>query len=185
MQWPNRVQDILDALAAKFPELTNRSNDESRREFTMRFAQQCRFELGPSWGTKRAAQDRPLSADVICQQTINGAFVGWDWSVPTGIARFPESMDLIGQIFVPVVPFDFLGEVPSQLFSTPPQIDLGPLIELTGKLVDVEQSLALLASTIRRLEGELILLREIVNTPKPAPSYSGKVLGFSVVLKPI
>jgi hypothetical protein len=111
MKYPARVQQIIDELARKNPDLVA-GDDEARRRLTMLFAQQARFELGPNWGTKRASPTRPLSADAICTQD---PFVGWDTQIAGGvIAQFPESIDLAGQVFVPVDPVDHLRT------STPP-----------------------------------------------------------------
>lgn len=101
MKYPNRVQEIINELAAKHPELVT-GDDDARRQLTRLFAEQCRFELGSNWGTKRASETRPLSADVVCTQN---PFVGWDTQLAGGvIAQFPDSIDLTGQVFVPVDP---------------------------------------------------------------------------------
>src|SRR5262245_16436058 len=101
MRYPSRVQEIVNQLASKNPELV-RGDDEARRQLTRLIAEQCRFELGPNWGTKRASATRPLSADVVCTQD---PFIGWDTQIAGGtIAQFPESIDLTGQVFVPVDP---------------------------------------------------------------------------------
>jgi len=105
MRYPDRVQGIINELAAKNPDLV-RGDDEARRQLTRFIAEQCRFELGPNWGTKRASETRPLSADVVCMQN---PFVGWDTQIAGGtIAQFPESIELAGQVFVPVDPVQHL-----------------------------------------------------------------------------
>ena len=101
--WPARVQEIVEALAAGVP---HSAPDEERRAVTQRIAEQVRYELGPNWGWKRADPGRPLSTDVIATQF---PFVGYDWSVPSGIARFPAQIDLTGQVFVPVEPRNHLA----------------------------------------------------------------------------
>jgi hypothetical protein len=106
MKYPSRVQEIINELAARNPALV-RGDDEARRQLTRLIAEQCRFELGPNWGTKRASETRPLSADVVCTQD---PFVGWDTQIAGGtIAQFPESIDLTGQVFVPVDPVQHLA----------------------------------------------------------------------------
>lgn len=105
MKYPARVQEIIDELARRHPDLVA-GDDDARRALTRRFAEQARFELGPNWGTKRASPTRPLSADVICTQD---PFVGWDTQIAGGIiAQFPDSIDLAGQVFVAVDPIDHL-----------------------------------------------------------------------------
>ena len=154
MTWPLRVQEIVNLLAAGVP---HDAPDERRRATTRQIAQQCRFELGSNWGTKRADPGRPLSADVVCTQS---PFVGWDWSVPGGIAQFPERIDLTGQTFVAVVPVNHLGtRSPAPDPSppapapppAPPPVDLGPIL-----------------SRLDRIDAALLAL-----VGKPAPPYEG------------
>jgi hypothetical protein len=111
MKWPTRVQEIVQILAFG---VSHSADDETRRATTRKIAEQCRFELGPNWGHKRADAGRPPSADVFCTRE---PFVGWDWSVPEGIANFPDSIDLAGQDFIEVEPVNHLGATPSE----PPQ----------------------------------------------------------------
>lgn len=104
--WPPRVQEIVDQLAAG---VSHSAPDDERREVTRKIAEQVRFELGPNWGWKRADPGRPLSTDVFAMRS---PFIGWDWSVPSGIAQFPEAIDLAGQVFVEVEPRNHLGMTP-------------------------------------------------------------------------
>ena len=127
MQWPPRVQEIVDALAQG---VAHSAPDDVRRATTEKIAQQCRFELGPNWGWKRADPGRPLSTDVFCTRE---PFVGWDWSIPSGIATFPESIDLTGQVFVEVEPVNHLGIVPAPgpIAPNPGTITIVDLAEVT------------------------------------------------------
>jgi hypothetical protein len=109
MKWPERVQTIVNKLAEG---ISHDAADEVRRATTRRIAEQCRFEFGPEWGHKRADPGRPPSADVFAHKTAE-FFVGWDWSVPSGIAEFPESIDLSGQTFIDVEPINHLGGEPA------------------------------------------------------------------------
>mgnify|MGYP001595229896 CR=1 FL=1 len=108
MIWPPRVQEIVNLLAVG-PDAAHSAEDEKRRAITRKIAEQCRLELGPNWGTKRADPGRPPSADVVSTQS---PFIGWDWSVPGGVAQFPESIDLAGQTFVAVEPINHLAPAP-------------------------------------------------------------------------
>src|SRR3990167_7431581 len=131
MTWPDRVQVIVNTLAAG---VAHTDPDDVRRAVTQKIAEQCRFEFGPNWGTKRADPGRPLSTDVVCTQS---PFVGWDWSVPGGIAQFPESIDLTGQVFVVVSPGDHLGVVPPVPAPSPPvapPVDLAPVLAEIAEL---------------------------------------------------
>lgn len=142
MKWPARVQQIVDTLAAG---IAHSAPDEERRAATQKIAEQCRFELGPKWGWKRADPGRPLSTDVFCTRE---PFVGWDWSVPDGVAQFPESIDLAGQVFVEVEPKNHLGgePLPGEVPPNPgtPQPELGELTARVKALelrVDAQQEL--------------------------------------------
>lgn len=142
MTWPDRVQVIFELLAKKFPELTDRTSDEKRRNFTMLFAQQCAHELGPNWGTKRADPDRPLASKVICTRS---PFIGWEWDSPSGLAIFPQSIPLDGQVFVEVIPFDWLGAaviVPPKPVDPPAPPSKEPPGGATTGLEVLEQLLA-------------------------------------------
>jgi hypothetical protein len=118
MKYPERVQEIVEKLASGVP---HDAEDDLRRSVTRKIAEQCRFELGPEWGHKRADPGRPPSADVFAFQSSDSPlFVGWDWSIPGGVATFPDSIDLTGQVFIEVEPINHLEEpVP-----VPPPADL-------------------------------------------------------------
>ena len=145
MTWPDRVQQIVNTLAAG---VAHDAPDELRRATTMKIAQQCRYELGPNWGTKRADPGRPLSADVICTQS---PFVGWDWSVPTGIAQFPDSLDLTGQVFVLVEAVDHLGV--GQPPVPPPERD--DIVRLTALVRAITIEVQLLRVAVRDVHARL------------------------------
>lgn len=157
MTWPLRVQEIVNVLAAGVGHI---APDDLRRATTMRIAEQCRFELGSNWGTKRYTWTHPLSTDVICTQS---PLVGWDWSVPAGIAQFPESIDLRGQIFVPVDPVDHLGAPPGPV-PLPP----APSSDLTQVLNELS---ALKSLLIPRLDDLAIRVNSLVE--RPFPAYGG------------
>jgi hypothetical protein len=107
MKYPDRVQEIINTLADMHPELVH-GDDEARRSLTMLFAQQCCFELGSEWGTKKSSTSSPLSADVVAF-TDGFIFVGWDTQIAGGIiAQFPDSINLTGQVFVAVDPVNHL-----------------------------------------------------------------------------
>ena len=204
MIWPTRVQAIVNALAELLPELVFQmvdgervsAPDESRRQLTGMVAAQCAFEQvgGFRWGTKRADPGRPLSADTIA---IDTPFVGWDFQLPAGqIAQWPESIDLTGQVFVPVEPVNHLSVPPFLPVPepTPPPTDaleaiLQALAELDTRMR--EQALALLAGqqalieALRRLEVEATLVRvSLADLHDHPPTYTGKVWAWPLTLRP-
>jgi hypothetical protein len=106
------VQDIINTLADMHQDLVH-GDDDARRKLTMLFAEQCCFELGSEWGTKKSSQLSPLSADVVAF-TDGFIFIGWDTQLASGIiAQFPDSIDLAGQVFVSVNPVDNIGDNPN------------------------------------------------------------------------
>jgi hypothetical protein len=152
MKWPDRVQQIVNVLAAG---VSHSAPDEVRRATTEKIAQQCRFELGPNWGWKRADPGRPLSTDVFCTRE---PFVGWDWSIPSGVAEFPESVDLTGQVFVEVEPVNHLGTVPDP-GTPPPDPGTPDTRELRMLLTTALVSLEELKATVGMLSGLLASLQ--------------------------
>jgi hypothetical protein len=116
--WSGRVQEILDAFATMHP--TWIADDTGPRlAFNQLFVSQVCFELGPSYGMKRADPNRPLSSDTLARSDASG-FVGWDWEVNHNgtVERFPPSTDLSGQQFVPVACQNH--------FDSPPPVPLNP-----------------------------------------------------------
>ena len=126
-RWPDRVQVIVNALAAKHPDLVQ-GDDEARRKLTGFFAEQCRFELGPAWGRKRYGGG-PISADIICYKD-HTMFIGWDTQLAGGvITQWPDSIDLSvdpEHKFIAVDPVDHLGSASP---GPAPQPDLTYVLE--------------------------------------------------------
>ncbi len=110
MYLPARVIQIVQALYSRNTVLA-RGTDDQRRQLVMLIAQQVRFELGPSWGTKRADPGRPLSKDAIAQKQPDGTLLAWDLIGGASRKPFPNpgSIDISKQVFVAVEPFDYLG----------------------------------------------------------------------------
>ena len=135
MKYPDRVQVIVNSLAAKHPNLVH-GDDEARRTLTGYFAEQCRFELGAAWGRKRYGNG-PVSADVVVYKDST-IFVGWDTQLAGGvIAQWPDSIDLSQdsqQIFVEVAAVDHLGSANPIPSPTPPPIDLVTVLEKLDNL---------------------------------------------------
>lgn len=150
MSWPTRVQEIVNDLVARNPDLAHGSDDD-RRALTMKMAQQCRYELGSIWGTKSSSASSPQSKDVICTRV---PFVGWD--TLNGATReanqYPSEIDLTGQYFIEVTPVDHLGDDS----GPPPEDD-----EIMQKLDKIEQDITEIKSEMDKVENYLALLLEV------------------------
>ena len=124
MKLPARVKQIIRSLYEVNVALA-RGSDAQRRQLVMLIAQQARFELGPTWGTKRADKGRPASKDAIALLTDEGTMIGWDLIDGTTRVPFtdPNSMDMSSQIFIDVSPgVDHLGAGTAQ----PPVVVVPP-----------------------------------------------------------
>ena len=121
MSWNANHQSLLARFEAKFglPAL----DDESARAWTLELAEQFKFTFPQQdWGTKRGDAGRPPSTDVICTSV---PFVGYDVIIGQGtrgqkLATDPEPLNLTGQVFINVEPFDWLGGTPVPAPSPPP-----------------------------------------------------------------
>jgi len=121
MLLPDRVKDIVRTLYYRHP--APRNDDDKRRALPLMIAQQVRFELGPTWGTKRADPGRPLAKDSIAQHQPDGKLVGWDlFNGSTGLPHpNPGSIDISDQVFVDVSPgLDHLGGASPPDVTRPP-----------------------------------------------------------------
>ena len=119
---PPRVQQIVRALHERHRALSA-GTDDQRRQLARMIAEQARFELGPTWGSKRADAGRPPSKDAVAQRQPDGKLLGWD--LFNGATREPHanpsSIDISGQVFIDVSPgVDHLGAVFADLPSEPP-----------------------------------------------------------------
>jgi hypothetical protein len=162
MKLPLEVLTLRDQLLTASPlpysAQPSEAKDESFREWCIDLAEQVTFSYpGHGFGVKRAGEGRPISKDTIAQQV---GTVLWAWDLftgvgtaSTGVVPNPDSMDITGQIFVPVEPVDHLGG------STPPEppdppaptclyqpTDLTPIFE---RLAQLEQEHFQLLSEIR------------------------------------
>jgi len=171
MKWPSRVQEIVSEIARRNSSLLI-PDEESRRKLTLMFAQQCRFELGSNWGTKRADSGRPLSKDTICTRN---PFIGWDTQIGGSVitvAEFPDSVDLTGQVFVEVEPINHLEFEEEKPKEEKPDIpDKLDWIEvLLRKIVELEKF-------------QIDLMEEIKDRQDRVVSGSGP-FGVKIVLRP-
>lgn len=120
MKWPERVQEILDALATQHPDWVA-DDTGPRYRLNEMVAQQARYELGPDWGLKRADPGRPISSENIAKRE-GSRLIAWAWENRHDGTweHMPEGEDITGQTFVPVEPINHLGVAPE------PQPEPGP-----------------------------------------------------------
>ena len=108
---PDTIKRSIALVAAQYPDLLQ-GDDAARRILAGKIAQQARWACGESWGWKRADSGRPLSKDAIAQMQPDGKLFAWDMfkgSLPRSPWPDPDAMDITGQIFVPVEPFNWLA----------------------------------------------------------------------------
>ena len=192
MRLPDRVQDITVELYNRNLALAH-GDDDQRRQLARMIAEQARYELGPSWGHKRADPGRPPSKDAIAQQQPDGKLFAWD--LFNGATREPnadpESIDITGQTFIVVPPVNHLGIAPDELPNVSP--DEPPTVP-SGS--DVAQIAAAVLAELKRLgdaveqtnrEIEALRAKPVPVIPTVTfPDYTGTLpfgLG-TVVLKP-
>jgi hypothetical protein len=150
---PDRVYRLVVELAARFPEL-RRGDDEARRAFTLKVAQQVCFSLSPWWGTKRAGAGRPLSKDAIAFQDDAAdppQLIGWDLIDGTTREVHPHPImgeDISGQVFVSVDPVNHLGTAP----PPPPPAPDAELDAIEARLAALEDRQIALTARLEALE---------------------------------
>jgi hypothetical protein len=157
MQLPDRAKAIVVTLYNQNVDLA-RGDDEQRRRLARKIAEQCRFELGPTWGHKSADPTRPPSKDAIAQQQPDGRLIGWDLFNGSTREPFPEpeSMDLTGQHFIDVSPgVNHLGPVPP-----PPPPNDGTTAALRAELAALRGEL----DNLKNVVHQLTLDRDRTNT---------------------
>lgn len=118
---PTKGQQVLRELAAKFPTEIASANDDTRRVFALRMAQQLAFSVSPEWGTKKAGPGNPQTKDGVAR------FIGSQlcvWDVVSGSTKQLQFYDgePIGppQVFIPVKPINHLGSTPPPPVEPPP-----------------------------------------------------------------
>jgi len=150
MKLSQQVKDIRTRCIAKFglPRGTEQSIEDIARAWAIAFAEQVCFELpGQGYGVKRASATRPIGKDTLAQEQDGGRLVCWDLFTGTGtgtptLNEDPDSLDITGQVFVPVQSVNHLGMV----IPTPqPPVDPTPLPpaqpspDYIGHLMHVEE----------------------------------------------
>lgn len=136
MRMPDDLFALVQAFAAAYPPphgFAGETHDELCRRWTQALAEQAVFTFPQGgYGCKRAGEDRPLSKDTLARfgdDFLGGDvlidFIGWDVLIGAGtgapavIGAPTESLDLYGQVFVPVAPRDWLAEAAASASPSP------------------------------------------------------------------
>jgi len=143
MQLPDSVKAIRTRYLKQYhvPQGTpGEAFEETARQWSIRFAEQVAFELGPMWGMKRADPNRPISKDTLSFYADDTIRI-WDLLTGTGtgsprLVENPESEDITGQVFVRVTPTNHLGVAQPPVTNPPdlPPADLGPVMSAMSNL---------------------------------------------------
>ena len=176
MTLPDRVQAIVRALYERHTELA-RGDEEQRRTLTRMIAEQASFELGPSWGTKRADAGRPPSKDAIAYRPGDGRLLCWDWQNGTTREPIPnpEVLDITGQVFIGPGDVYALGDkfvARDHLSGQPPANPVEPQAGPEPSDSDVAQlklMLAGLVGEVAALRAQVTALKAAVQAQQPEP----------------
>lgn len=153
---PESVKPAIRLLAERFADLRT-GNDDARRAFALKVAEQVAFNLGPSYGTKRADPGRPPSKDALAKQADGRLF---SWDIVNGDTRELQldgpAEDITGQVFIPVQPFDHLagdnGDPGDENDTPPPNDELrAEVIALRNRVRELELSDTLQDDLIQKL----------------------------------
>ena len=184
---PPIAQLKLTQIGQKFEEL-RRGDDDQRRLFTQKAAEQLAFSVSPEWGTKRAALDRPLSKDAVAR-FINQRLCGWD--VVNGDTREMQvtgaGEDITGQVFVSVTPANHVVE--ARVLPPPLGPDHQQLLDaFTQQLRGLHLEVAFLRAELQRLTDHQKEIRTQLDTLAARqilfPPYQGRLWGFPITLRP-
>lgn len=163
---------------------------------TIRIAEQFAYSFpGAGWGAKRADSTRPISVDVIAQQTGAG-LIGYR-VVPFGGGT---AIPLGGQVFVAVQPRDHVGSTPVVVEPEPQPQPGGDVLARVVAMLErllanderVDAYLSGLEPTVARIDENARSAAEAAQqildarpTTVEWPTYRGDVLGRPFILRPI
>lgn len=152
---PPAGQQALRQLAAQFASEIQSPDDNVRRVWAMRAAEQLAFTVSPEFGTKRADPGRPLSKDSVAR-VIAGHLCNWD--LVSGSSRelqFGAAADITGQTFVAVTPRNHLGAAPPVVDPpVPPQPPVCPP-DQTATVATLRAALASMTAERDRVYAQL------------------------------
>lgn len=154
---PANGQMALRRLAEMFPALLRSQDDDERRAWIRKAAEQMAFTVEPSWGTKNAGGGRPPSKDALAR-IVGGTLCGWD--IVNGNTReltFGEGAPLPGQAFIVVSPVNHIG---GTITPTPPPADAITRAELDAALATLALDLRLEIGGLLSHIGDRVLALE-------------------------
>lgn len=159
-------RDILNRIGQKY-EALRRGDDDQRRDFTLRAAQQLAFSISREWGTKRADPGRPPSKDSVAM-VVNGQLCAAD--IINGSTRemqFPDLEPIPGQVFIEVGPVDHLGAGHQE----PEQPNTPPPAALESRLVAIENRLKTLGEEAQdQTKATLLLIGDLADKLDKRPA---------------
>lgn len=139
MTW--QLESLLRQWTDKFP-LPPFTGDVEQtqaaiRAWTQRFAEQAAFSESFFYGCKSTSPGSPQSNDVVAYADTQGTLWGWDIVVSAGapnaeVNYAPDTMDLTGQHFIPVVATNHLG-------GSTPEPPTPPPSDLEGRVARLER----------------------------------------------
>lgn len=185
--WSAAHQRVMEKLEAKLTVTTEVA------------ARQLSHSIMPRevWGQKRAAQGRSISQDTIALQTGAGLF---------GVQILPAVKEWgildAAQVFEPVTPYDYLGEVgePEQPPSpVPTPLPPSPPVPVPSSLVPIDGNIWLVLSRLDAINAALLqqaagldelhktieaLEAKIGSGAVTFPTYTGRIFGATLTLTP-
>ena len=189
-------RDVLKRIGELFPALRKSADDDGRRQFNEKLAQQLDYAFPTKgWGMKRASKTRPISKDSVAR-VVEGALCGWDTvngsTREMNLNADGEVLDA-AQVYVDVTATNHLGGQP----PPPPPVDtecedevktlraqrdaaLTQVATLSSRVVDLEVERDALKSTRDALlvENDSLKQRIAVLENAPAPQCEAKVPGW-------
>lgn len=128
MKLPDDVKATRDRYVETFPLWVmdpGPAAEERARTWTLGFVSQVVYEHpGQGYGSKRADPGRPISKDALAQQQ-GATLLGWDLMTGAGggsptLNDDPDSMNITGQVFEPIVGADVIGGAEAPGAEGPP-----------------------------------------------------------------
>jgi len=170
MKWHDRIQVILNTLAAKFPSWVadDSGSPSPRYKLNEMFAQQVCFEFGPNYGLKRADNGRPISSENLAMKDGDKLFAwAWENKHDGTVDNMPDAEDITGQVFVKVDPINHLN-VPSENpnpeepgegepTEVPASLDIGAILVALDASTSAS---SILAAQVKHLTGEITKLNK-------------------------
>ncbi len=139
MKLTPQVKAIRARFVAKFG--LPQGGEEVMRSWSLKLAQQVRFDTADkAYGVKKASDTRPQCKDCLAYDGHEG-LIAWDMLEGAGtgnptLAEDPDSISIPDQVFIPVLPIDYLGATtpPVQPPQPTPVKTLNDYFAITGEI---------------------------------------------------